>query len=396
MVGKTVTLVTSEESFMNNYGAALQGYALYQTLEELGGDVQIVRYAGGEIDKNQLRYRLFCVKRALGKVYHWIKGDRDRARNRVLNEKYHVEMAQREELFELFSHKMRLWNENRVHWQQLKKQFPCSDIYVCGSDQIWNPFFKRGYNDPGYFLAFAPKGSLKISYAPSFGCSDLPLRAQKNLGELLKDFSAISVRENSGVEIVKKYAGKTARQVLDPTMLRTPQQWKQLARLPEGLPEKYILCYRFADSAATRRAIDAAASMTGLPVVSMPLSDASLTDEYQFVFSAGPQEFVGLIEHAALVCTDSFHATVFSVLMETPVCVFLRENYSDSNSMNSRVYSLLEMLHLENLIKTDSDPDGKVLECLHVDYTQAHRLLEEERKRSLQYLRDAFNGRLQP
>ena len=167
--------------------------------------------------------------------------------------------------------------------------------------------------------------------------------ARKTLPALLKDFNAISVREQSSVEIVRKYANRTAEHVLDPTLLRTDKQWRHIAKKPEGLPEHYILSYRFAESDSTKQMIDRIAMETGLPVVSLPLSAVAMKDDYYSVFEAGPQEFVGLIDNASLVCTDSFHATVFSIIMKTPVCVFLRESYENGNSMNSRIYSLLKI-----------------------------------------------------
>lgn len=393
-MGKTVTILSSEESFENNYGAALQGQALYATLQELGCEPQFVRYSGNEFDKSYLRYLAFYVKWIGGRVYHAVFPNSKDAKHRRLQRQFRTQIKAREAIFKRFSKEnMAFWNKKRVGWYSLKRKHPVTDIYICGSDQIWNPHFKRGRNDPGYFLAFAPKGAKKIAYAPSFGCSDLPPKAKEDIKELLADYHAISVREESGIDIVRKYADREAKLVLDPTMLRTPEQWKALAGLPEGIPKKYILCYRFAESEHTKETIRQMSQELGLPVISLPLSDEGMKDtEFTSVFAAGPKEFVGLIQNAALVCTDSFHATVFSVLMKTPVCVFLRESYQGGNSMNSRVNSLLKMLQLEHLIVTSEDTAAKARTAMQEDYTVAHQILTQRREESMAYLQDALKG----
>lgn len=387
MQEKTVAVLTSEESFINNYGAALQGYALYTVLKELGLSPCVVRYKGGEARNNQVAYRLFQIKRALGRKYHALVDP--------LPEELSIEtvnkIRKRERMFHSFSQTyLSFWNETRVSWQQLRKEYPKCDCYVCGSDQIWNPYFKNGYNDPGYFLGFAPKEAIKVAYAPSFGCDDIPETAKKTLPKLLKGFKAISVREKSGIDIVKKYGHREAEHVLDPTLLRTDKQWREIARMIEGLPKNYILSYRFAESDETKLMIDQISRETGWPVVSLPLSAVAMKDDYFSVFEAGPQEFVGLIDNASLVCTDSFHATVFSIIMRTPVCVFLRESYKNGNSMNSRVHSLLHMLQLDSHIIDSNAKLDAAMKCLQEDYVKAHELLTIEREKSIQFLKKAL------
>lgn len=385
---RKVIMMTSEESFHNNYGAALQGHALYHYISNLGFEVDIVRYKGGEFTfrtKNKLIKTLIEIARKILRRH-------DARSIQDVSPELMEKKKKREKLFMDFQYEtMTFYNEKRMNYPQLLKNRPDADYYVCGSDQIWNPFFKSGRNDLGYFLKFVPKGKRKIAYAPSFGCDDLPEKAKRNLKDLLKDFYSISVREKSGVEIVKRYAGREAKWVLDPTMLMTPKYWKSVSRMPEGVQKPYILCYRFADSEKTKSMIDESASILKLPVISLPLSEVSLKDDYHFVFDAGPKEFIGLIENASLVCTDSFHATVFSVLMKTPVCVFLRESFKSGASMNARIYSFLDMLSLQNQLVSPEDTKDKILKCLEVDYTEAHEKLTILRNESESYLKNALN-----
>jgi len=388
---ENVTIMTSEESFSNNYGAALQGYALFSKIVDLGYDAKTVRYQGGNFENNRITCIYYLVRSKVGRIYHTVFPNPNARKIKELHKKYEASIRLRKRFFDDFQlNHMRFYNDKRYNWDKLKKNPPQSRIYVCGSDQIWNPYFKRMRNDPGYFLAFAPNDAVKIAYAPSFGCSDLPAPAKNDLGNYLKSFSAISVREESGIDIVKKYAQRDAVCVSDPTLILTPEEWSDFAKVPSGVPERYILCYRFADSEYTKKTIDALSEALQLPVVSLPLSNVALGDSYNFVFNAGPQEFVGLIKNAELVCTDSFHAAVFSILMKRPLCVFLREGFTETDSMNVRVWGLLKKLRLEKLIVNENDDMSKALECMNADYTAAHGIIADERLRSLLFLKNAL------
>ncbi len=390
---KKVFLISSDESFANNYGAALQGYALYTTIQELGYDVSFIRYRGGRFEETRGKEFLAKIKKPIAWIYHKLRPTGSEREWKDLKKRYRLEMQQRTNLFGEFIERLSFYNEKSMCWSQLRKHYPIADIYVCGSDQIWNPYFKNERNDPGFFLQFAPNGAKKIAYAPSFGCNDLPPKAQNTLKAYLTGFKAISVRENSGVDIISKYTDLTSQVVLDPTLIRMPEQWLKIARVPNGLPKRYILCYRFSNSSETKAQIDKISELIGLPVVSLPLSLPSLKDDnYQFAFEAGPCEFIGMIKNAELVCTDSFHATVFSILMRTPALVFLREEYGSGDSMNSRVYSLLENLKLKEMIITPTTQISMNSIFPRIDFDATHRILAEKRKGSIEFLQNALES----
>ena len=113
-------------------------------------------------------------------------------------------------------------------------------------------------------------------------------------------------------------------------------------------------------------------------------------ENYQFVFNAGPREFIGLIDKAEIVCTDSFHATVFSILMKTPALVFLREEYGSGDSMNSRVYSLLENLDLKQLIVAPNREVDDTLIGQDIDFDRAHEMLDKLKTESQNFLKNAL------
>ncbi|MBO4979878.1 MAG: polysaccharide pyruvyl transferase family protein [Clostridia bacterium] len=391
-MNQTVGIMTSEESFLNNYGAALQGYALQRVIRELGYQPEIIRYNG------------YGPKRRFGKIKDLVKKilkirrgtltEEQKKRNRALadiQKAHQSEIEEGREYFRAFQKEtMTFYSDERMTWETLSKRPPLFDMYVCGSDQIWNPIFHGGICDRGYFLDFAPEGKKRIAYAPSLGTDSLPESCKAEMRQLIDKMSAVSVREQRGAELLEELTGRDIRAVLDPTLLLDGAQWAEIARRPEGLPEKYILCYRFSDNEQTPLAVKTLSEKTGLPVVSLPLSPIAMEDPFINIYKAGPREFIGLIEGAELVCTDSFHATVFSYLMNTPCLTFRRESYGgNQNSMNSRVVNLLQLLErTDRLVCREEDVDYQTL--FVADYAAGKRNVEALRQESLSFLKKAL------
>lgn len=388
---KTVGLVTSEESFLNNYGAALQGYALCQTLKSLGTDPYVIRY------KTYIPPRKFgklkdCIKRIIR--YNPDKRSQEQiARDEKLNqikEQHKDQIRDREAYFEKFQKDfIPFHSDKRYVWDELKENPPVYDIYVCGSDQIWNPYFHGGVCDPGYFLAFAPAGKPCIAYAPSTGTDKFPQTFANDIPKYIDRFREISLREKSSAEALSNLLGRTVPAVLDPTLLADPQIWDNIKSVPARIPEQFILSYRFSDNPVMKEALLRVSAEKGLPVVSVPLSAVALEDPFMKEFHAGPGEFVGLIGKAALVVTDSFHATVFSILQHTPFITFPRESFSDNASMNTRVEDLLrdcDLLH--RYVSTVKE--AVEMERQAISFCNADAWLNEERTKSLEFLRKAL------
>lgn len=396
--GSKVCLVTSEESFYTNFGAALQGYALSKVIRDMGYEVNILKYKGGMRTNSCYSYMISMLK-LIQRVFliYSINESIIKAKYRIFQAIYRREILRQRKLFVDFAREnMAFYKSERVDWLGLQAHPPLADIYVCGSDQIWNPMFKDGTNDLGYFLNFVPSGMKKVAYAPSFGVKDLPIEARKNLHELLCSFSAISVREQAGVEFVQKYAKRDAIVNLDPTLLLSAEEWKKLASLPTNIPQEYILVYRFSNSKYIDYAIDKIRETLELPVVCLPLSGISFEDKKAIkCFDAGPKEFIGLINNATIVCTDSFHATVFSILLGKPFVSFLRgEKEERRNSMNSRIYHLLGLTGLsERIVDENSYHDVNIDLFKRTDnYMNAKNIISIEREKSIKWLQRALSN----
>ncbi|MBR5020942.1 MAG: polysaccharide pyruvyl transferase family protein [Oscillospiraceae bacterium] len=250
------------------------------------------------------------------------------------------------------------------------------DLFFAGSDQIWNYHFASVKFD-NYFLRFA-EHKKKAAISASFGVESIPDEWKQTYMEGLKDFAHLSVREEAGAKIVKDLTGRDVPVLIDPTMMLTREEWKAVARKPRAdVSKPYVLKYYLGDDDG---AIDRWAEENGYEIY--PLLDPSRPELY----SAGPGEFISLIENAALVCSDSFHCCVFSILFQRPFMVFARKGAE--NYMTSRIDTLLKTFHLEERWVHKAAPED-YLKC---DYSGTGEILQRERDRFEAYIRDVLEA----
>lgn len=253
------------------------------------------------------------------------------------------------------------------------------DYFIIGSDQVWNPEWYDEIKKEIYLLTFA-RTEQKICMAPSFGISELPEEWKDWFKENLRNFPNLGVREKSGAEIIRALTGQEAMVMVDPTMLLTAEDWRTISNISPARPadQGYILtCFLGEKQSEWISQIDSIAKHRNLRILNLLLiSEPEL-------FETAPDEFIDLIDHAALVCTDSFHACVFSILFDKPFLVYRRmDGYKD---MFSRIESLLELLHLQKRMP------GKVEEKDYFwhDYRETNVILEEERKKTEHFLKES-------
>ena len=252
------------------------------------------------------------------------------------------------------------------------------DYVLVGSDQVWNPNFRR-LRDVDLLCFVKPKK--RIAFSASFGVDDIPNKMKKNVGKALKSFKAISVREDAGKKIVEELTGRTDVEVLiDPTMLLTADEWDKVYKKPTMLKnDKYILNYFLGNLSDERRnEINRVAKENNCEVI-------NILDKESPFYECGPSEFLYLEKNAFLICTDSFHSSVFGILYNTPFLVFERED--NNASMNSRLDTLLSKFKLE-----DRRYKGKITKKdLKCDYTEAYNILAKERIKSMNFLKKALD-----
>lgn len=345
-----------------NYGNRLQNYALQRVLEKKRISVETL-----VIDKkrkgrlNKIRRKYFTSDGKTIKFVSRIERKQKKAFERF-NTKWICSRIER------FSHNIVPITMNEEY-----------DGFCVGSDQVWNPNF-WGKEDQGlYLLSFAEEYK-KFSYAASFGVDKLSQQYELIFSKELNRFSSISVREQSGLELVKKISRHMPQVVLDPTMLLDVGEWRRIEKqYKEGIKDKYVISLFLGKiNPEDSKYIKKFASERKFKIIELQKK------ECKKYFSCGPDEFIYLIEHAEAVFTDSFHTVVFSILFHIPFVVFERVCDANNNMM-SRLYTLLSMFHFENRI--GQIDYSEILKC---NFNGVDEIIENERKKSMEYLDDAL------
>lgn len=369
---------------VNNYGAELQALALQKKLCLMGFKAEIIDYLfyknkGHKREKCSLPFYPYPIKKKIKEyilpLYETIKSI-----------PYWRTQKNREKSFIEFHKKNTAFSPQCYHsYSELYKNPPIYDVYCVGSDQVWNPGCFTNLNP--YFLSFAPEGKRRISYASSFGVKELPASVKKQYSRLLQGLDSISVREDAGVEIVKAVSGRNATKVVDPTLLLTKTEWKTIAKYDKVPNGKYILLYVLKDSEYIKQTALTLRDKTGLQIVRIckgAFKQDKPSDDIIDIIDAAPDDFLGLIEKAEIVLTNSFHGTVFSILFERDFYTILKRNVEN----NSRQTSLLNALHIDRIRYEDTEfvsgPD--------IDYRKCETAINSLKASSEQYLINAIEN----
>jgi hypothetical protein len=262
-------------------------------------------------------------------------------------------------------------NTEKKNYQQLTKDF---DFFIVGSDQVWNPLYKSNFYK--YFLPFSPLNK-NLTYAPSFGVEALPNEYKEQYKKWLSNFKHISVREEAGQKIIKDLLGIDVPVLVDPTLLLKKDEWLQIAKPHVHKPnKKYLLTYYLGkEKKHNLKFIKQYAKNNDLELVHL----GDIKDKLRY--TADPSEFIDYFNNASIIFTDSFHGSIFSIIFKKPFVIFKRGN------MNSRIDTLLSKFHLENR-HWDYVKEHKNFN--DIDYSHVDEIINEERKKSFDYLRNAL------
>lgn len=352
-----------------NYGASLQAYALQQYLINQGHDVEIINYQP-EYLRRKYDYRWVNPESKMSKYAL------TRFIYRIMKFLQRQTTLKRKAAFDNFTNNMLGQTKIKyLDYSELKKNPPDADLYIVGSDQIWNVFYEAGRDD-AFFLDFVRKGK-KASYAASFSYINIDDENKKRIKRLLEDFTAVSVREYQGVDILKEI-GIESEWVLDPVFLLSIEDWKAIM-WPFNKKEKYLLVYDFERN---RKLKDFALRYAK----EHKLKIYSINDTYPLLYAdknfnnAGPVDFLTMIYNCDAFISNSFHGTAFSIIFNKPVFVFNRHRHK----VNSRMESLMTLFGLSDCIEPSSD-NIKVY-CKYFDYNRINFIIEKERKKSYSFI----------
>ena len=361
---KKVGIITIVDGY--NYGNRLQNYATQEFLKKLNFTPTTLI--------NKPRFNNKCnkmqrIKKILGQIYSEIFKDNE---NKF-----------RKKRFKEFNKNINFSKKTiTIYNQKIAKQF---DYFIAGSDQIWKPSYERLSEMD--LLTFA-RPEQRISLSASFGIEKISKEYSRiNLvkKELLK-FKAISVREDKGKEIVEELTGRTdAKVLIDPTMLLTADEWDKVSKKPKQLDKlqnkNYILNYFLGELSEKRKQeIQRIAKENNCEII-------NIMDKKDKYYVSGPSEFLWLEKNAFLVCTDSFHASVFAIIFDRPFVVFNRQEKENKN-MGTRIDTLLSKFNISDRRYNNKEITKAKLKH---DNTEAYKILESERKKSETFLKKALD-----
>ena len=365
---------------VNNYGAELQAYATQVAINKLGAKAEIIDYLFYKHPKHvktNLSRPLFKFsrkKRLVEFLYPLITkvkefGSKETKKRISRFEKFHeINTAQSHTFYKL---------------DELYSDCPDYDVYLVGSDQVWNPGIYSSLKP--YFLDFAPKEKRKVAYASSFGIGALPENVKETYRYYLSSFDALGVREKSGVKIISDLRLK-AENVLDPTLLLNGDDWRKVSSQYDGLPIRYVAVYELTPSSYLREVSKTISKLLGCPIVRICKSAKADEKNVINITDAGPAEFLSIMQNAEFVVTNSFHGTAFSINFQKPFFT-ITPNRKDNNS---RQTNLLVLLGIENRILKERD---SIPSDISLDFSNVKERLEEERVKSIKFLTMAIYGK---
>lgn len=362
---KKVEIITIFDN--TNFGTYLQALALALVIKKSGFEVEIVDYIRpGQSEEAWKRFADNFIK----KIYYtfW-----EFPRWRKLRNGCH----------QFVSHFVPSSKIRYTSYEGMKSNPPLADIYVTGSDQVWNSIYNEGI-DKSFYLDFAPPGSKRVAYAASIGMPEIPEGEVEETKRLLHKYSAITVREADASRILAGLGFNDVPVVLDPTLLLDKPAWTDIARRFSPIKtEPYILVYSVEEK-AQNELIGRYAGMISrkhgwkIYEISYNSYHRRLKFADRHFLQVTPEIFLQLMLNAEFVIVSSFHGTAFSInfnkqfLTVTP------------NRFNSRVDNILTLCNLRDRLVTSPSFDIEALQP--IDYGEVNKIIETERNKSIDLL----------
>ena len=375
MERKRIAIMTLKDS--PNYGGILQAYALETKIKQLGFDCDLIDYITPEFKK---KFTFFGKPPRMSLIY-WI----------YKKAQYPLMRKMMRKMMPFYTRHMTL-TRKFTNSDELNELNLTYDGFVTGSDQVFACDL-NSYNDC-YYLSFANPDKIRFSYAASFGrtlnmlCDDEKEFIKRGLPCL----DIISLREKSGVEIVKELSGKTSCDVLDPTLLLNKIEWQAIAQKPKKTKKNYVLCYLMQSRKNDRCALKYAkriAKQKGLALVKICRGLTSvLWGETLYIPSV--EEFLGLYANASYVVTNSFHGVAFAINFEKQFTAFAEGDLASGR--NSRLFNICSYLGLlDRIIEVSTNCD--VASKMDIDFTVVSKKLELLKLSSLEFLEGSLNSK---
>lgn len=373
-----------------NYGSALQSCATVEMLKRIGTSPEVLNLdiLWGKFRRKKVKFYFFgggirFILHSKGGMYlsKFIE---------LINPDYKKMIRKRKEKFDFFLQQRLCCTPKIINLQEatlLSKNYDC---ILLGSDQVWLP---SSVVTDVYTMNFASDQIKKIAYAPSFGIQNIPKRYWKIYREMFLSIDYIALREDSGKKIVEEISGRACDVVADPVLMFNQNDWKKIIEPKKIIKEKYAFCYLIGNNKWQRECIRKYASQHNIKTVAIIHLDQRISyDEKVFdktLVDATPEDFLNLIRYADVVFTDSYHCMLFSLIEHRKFWCFKRFEDGKIISTNSRLYSILNRLDLENrlLLNNNNTLDA---EYNGINYDDIDHRLDIFRDKSYNFLKESM------
>lgn len=348
----------------HNYGAMLQAWALMTTIREFGLDCRIINYRP---NKPKLIPRNTLVKQAVNGVFAGF---------------HYKETKQCFNRFERFISEEFVTTDEFTDYKSLESSKDKADIYICGSDQIWNPYSIR----KEYFLDFVDDKSIRMSYAASMGVSDMPEQSIDTFCLLLDNIDYCSVREQKAKDLIEESSRRKDISVhVDPVMLIDKKKWESMM-VDYKIEKPYILCYFMYKPDWLNRWLKEIHMKTKKQIIVLTMDPCRIVYNNRVIRDAGPKEFLTLIKGADCVISSSFHGIALSIANGVPFYAIINPK------MPARLDNLLSTFNLNSRVITDY----KIPDFKPINYVEVEKKISEERQKSLSYLMSVIKNPVKP
>lgn len=351
-----IKIVTCHYAY--NYGAVLQTYALCKFLNSRGNNTKVINYRpwyykGSTKTKNKLKLLLRKVIR--------------------IPDNYKSEIV-----FYGFLKKYVPMTIEYKNFETITKAESEADLFIAGSDQIWNFNLPNGKDDV-FYLDFVRRGK-KASYAASLGMDYLTNEQLEILREKLKRFDYVSLREKTAKKILEMAGLNNIQVVSDPVYLLSRDEWNDISKKPDKmLNEKYVLIYAFNRQKDIFKFGKELAQKYGFKAISVnTFWEDVLNKTDHYYWNCMPEEFLYLVSHAECVVTNSFHGLSFSMIFNKPVILFEKDDKG-----NSRMNDLIDVLGAY-IVKDKTVKEQMVIP--QIDFNDINKNIDAYRAQSIQYL----------
>lgn len=357
-----VAIITQHRVF--NYGSALQTYATQVAVQRVGHDAQVIDYFS---EQRTYARQFFALPKGANPLS--LRGSVGVLARLPGN-------FRKKWVFQRFLNKnICLTKRKYITHGDLRAFPPAADVYMTGSDQVWNSDYNEGI-DPSYYLDFGEDTVRRVSYAASIGMDAIPEKEEEQVKRLLSKYDAISVREIKAKDALNDIGVSCAEVVLDPTLLLTQSDWEKIEKTPKQ--KGYILVMvLYGEECGIPQIAQQISAKTGLPILEL-LWNPLKKRPWKTVYGCSPEEFLGYVHNAGYIVTNSFHVTSFAINYKKTFVVARREKY------NSRIESLLHQLGIADRYILPGELDEKCL--TPIDYGCVGDKLRELREQSYKIL----------